>query len=70
MRRLFLNAPIGAVFIIGGDIPKVSKAHMQRVFNSLGSNTSVFGPATVGGYWLIGAKRISAVPPKIFKNVH
>ena len=29
----------------------------------------VFGPATDGGYLLVGAKRISAVSPQIFKNV-
>ena len=69
MRRLFLNAEDGAVCIIDGDIPSLSKAHIQRVFKTLGSNTWVFGPATDGGYWLVGAERISAVPPQIFKNV-
>ena len=39
MSRLFVNAPNGAVCIIGGDIPDVSKAHIQRVFKTLGSNT-------------------------------
>ena len=46
MRWLFLNAPNGAIRIIGVDISNVSEAHIQRVFKTLGSNNWVFGPAT------------------------
>ena len=63
-----VNAEDGAVCIIDGDIPSLSKAHIQRVFKTLGSNTWVFGLATDGGYWLIGAKRTAEVPPLIFEN--
>ena len=69
MRWQFLNVQDGAVCIIVGDIFSLSKAHIQRVFQTLGSNTWVFGPATEGGYWLIGAKRTAEVPLLIFENV-
>ena len=42
------------------DVPSAFKAYSQRYLKHL-----VFGPATDGGYWLIGAKRISAVPQQI-----
>ena len=37
-----LNAPNGAIRIIGVDISSVSKAHIQRVFKTLGSNNWIF----------------------------
>ena len=48
--------PKGAVVIIGADIPDVTARHVARAFAALGHADAVFGPATDGGYWLIGAR--------------
>lgn len=52
-----LNLPPGPVVIVGSDIPGISAAHVAAAFAALGENDWVFGPATDGGYWLVGAKR-------------
>ena len=65
-----LNVPDhGPVCIIGGDIPAISPTHIVRAFAQLGSNDFVFGPATDGGFWLVGAKRIKALPPRLFGGI-
>ena len=69
MRRQFVNASRGPVCIIGADVPDISKTHVQTAFKTLASLDWVFGPAADGGYWLIGAKRISAFAPCVFQNV-
>jgi glycosyltransferase A (GT-A) superfamily protein (DUF2064 family) len=45
------------VVIIGTDIPGIAPAHIARAFRLLGGNDAVFGPATDGGYWLVGLRR-------------
>lgn len=57
MLRPWLNLPPGPVVIVGSDIPGVSTDHIAAAFEALGENDLVFGPATDGGYWLVGAKR-------------
>lgn len=69
MGRMFRSMPCGPVCIIGGDIPDVRPAHIERAFRKLGDHDAVFGPATDGGYWLVGMKRVSAVPVGLFQNV-
>lgn len=59
-QRMFaplLHLPPGPVVIVGSDIPDISAAHIAAAFAALGENDWVFGPATDGGYWLVGAKR-------------
>ena len=69
MARL-LNAPFrGPVCIIGGDIPTVQPTHIARAFAHLGSHDFVFGPATDGGFWLVGATRTAALPPDLFQGI-
>jgi glycosyltransferase A (GT-A) superfamily protein (DUF2064 family) len=46
----------GPVVLIGADIPGVTKGHIADAFASLGSARSVVGPATDGGFWLIGLR--------------
>lgn len=53
----WLALPPGPVVIIGSDIPGVTADHISAAFEALGENDLVFGPATDGGYWLVGAKR-------------
>lgn len=57
MQRLFDSLPPGPVIIVGSDIPRIRPAHIARAFKLLGSADAVFGPASDGGYWLVGMKR-------------
>lgn len=69
MGRL-LNLPEkGPVVLIGGDIPNIKRHHIVDAFTKLGSNMAVFGPATDGGFWLVGLKRTTPAPRDMFKNV-
>ena len=69
MTRIFERMPKGPVLIVGGDIPGITTGHIARAFKALGSHDAVFGPATDGGYWLVGMKRIRPNPPTLFANV-
>ena len=57
MGRLLQDLPPGPVVIVGSDIPDLGPAHIARAFALLGDHDWVFGPASDGGYWLIGARR-------------
>lgn len=61
--------PPGPVVIVGSDIPEVTPGHVARAFAALGDHDFVFGPATDGGYWLVGARRRPALPAGLFANV-
>lgn len=54
MARAMGEAPPGPVVLVGGDIPGLGAAHIQRAFDLLRHHDAVFGPATDGGYWLVG----------------
>ncbi|MCX7565812.1 TIGR04282 family arsenosugar biosynthesis glycosyltransferase [Sulfitobacter sp. F26169L] len=69
MARALRSAPVGPVCVIGGDIPDINAARIQEAFVALGRSDAVFGPATDGGYWLIGLSRVRAIPPVIFSGV-
>lgn len=69
MAQMLRSAPPGPVCIIGADIPAIRASHIETAFKTLGSHDAVFGPASDGGYWLIGLKRVRAVPFHIFANV-
>jgi uncharacterized protein len=68
MHRIFARLPTGEVIIIGSDIPAIEPGHIAHAFHLLGRADAVFGPATDGGYWLVGLKRMPA-PPNAFANV-
>ncbi|WP_188967289.1 TIGR04282 family arsenosugar biosynthesis glycosyltransferase [Neoroseomonas lacus] len=40
--------------LVGSDIPELCPADIAAAFRALGRADAVFGPATDGGYWLIG----------------
>ena len=44
----------GPVLVIGSDIPGIGRAHVARAARALGGHDAVLGPATDGGFWLIG----------------
>ena len=57
MQRVIDGLPPGPAIVIGTDIPGITPAHVARAFAALGSHDAVFGPATDGGYWLVGMAR-------------
>jgi len=69
MTRALKRESPGPVCIIGADIPGITRAHIAQAFAALGTADAVFGPAPDGGYWLIGMKRLRALPPSLFENV-
>jgi len=69
MARIFHVMPNGPVVIIGADIPGVTRKHINKAFRALGNHDAVFGPATDGGYWLVGLKRVGPVPTTLFHGV-
>ena len=69
MARLLALPQKGPVVIVGGDIPGVRRHHIADAFAGLGSNRAVFGPATDGGYWLVGLKRTTPPPCGMFNGV-
>ncbi len=48
---------IAKVVLIGSDIPDLPYAMIDEAFSALESNDAVIGPASDGGYYLIGFKR-------------
>lgn len=62
MQRVLDRAPRGPVLIIGSDIPDVSPRHIADALARLGNADTVIGPASDGGYWLIGARRSPRIP--------
>jgi uncharacterized protein len=61
MQRLFKGLPPGPILIVGSDIPSIRPAHIAEAFRLLGGADAVLGPATDGGYWLVGLKRTPRV---------
>lgn len=59
----------GPTLVIGGDIPGITRRHIARAFRDLGGNDAVFGPATDGGYWLVGLARTRPMPAGLFRQV-
>ncbi|MEB3261162.1 MAG: TIGR04282 family arsenosugar biosynthesis glycosyltransferase [Cyanobacteriota bacterium] len=45
---------VGAVLLIGSDLPRVSPADLLAAFAALRRRPLVVGPAADGGYWLLG----------------
>ena len=45
------------LLIVGTDVPGIRPAHIAEAFRLLGRHDAVLGPATDGGYWLVGLRR-------------
>lgn len=56
LRQAFDQGSEAAV-LVGSDIPDISAALLEQAFASLDDNTVALGPATDGGYYLIGLSR-------------
>ena len=57
MQRIFNCLPPGPVLIVGTDVPGIAPGHIAKAFHLLGRHDAVLGPATDGGYWLVGLRR-------------
>ncbi len=57
MGRQLCGFQQGPVIVIGSDIPAIEAKHLEQAFRTLATKSWVFGPATDGGYWLVGASR-------------
>ena len=68
MQRAFDCLPPGPVVLVGTDIPDMTRAHIAAAFAALGAHDVVFGPASDGGYWLVGLRRRPRLPTA-FHNV-
>jgi uncharacterized protein len=68
MARSFAHLPPGPAVLIGSDIPAITPTHIADAFTALGSHDAVFGPAEDGGYWLVGQRRLRAMPD-LFRHV-
>ncbi|MEO7775077.1 MAG: TIGR04282 family arsenosugar biosynthesis glycosyltransferase [Steroidobacteraceae bacterium] len=68
MARLLAQASSEApMLIVGSDVPGLERFHVHTALAALQSHALTLGPATDGGYWLIGA----STPPaaQLFTNV-
>lgn len=64
MQRLFDRVGCGPLIVVGADIPGIAPAHVAHAFRLLQGHDAVFGPATDGGYWLVGfARRRARLAP-------
>ena len=68
MQRAFDCLPPGPAVLVGTDIPDLTRAHIATAFAALGAHDVVFGPASDGGYWLVGLRRRPRLPAA-FQNV-
>jgi len=57
----------GSTVVIGTDCPQVSALDIAAAFRALKSSSSVFGPASDGGFWLMGAK--APLPSHVFEGI-
>ena len=69
MKQPFRLLPPGPIVLVGSDIPAMTPRHIARAFALLGHHDFVFGPASDGGYWLIGARRMRPLPRLLFDKV-
>jgi rSAM/selenodomain-associated transferase 1 len=68
MAASFARLPPGPAVLIGSDIPAIARVHIEAAFAALGRHDAVFGPAEDGGYWLVGQRRLHAMPA-LFRGV-
>jgi uncharacterized protein len=69
MKLPFQVLPAGPVVLVGSDIPALRAGHIARAFRLLGQHDLVFGPASDGGFWLVGARRLKPLPRTLFAAV-
>jgi uncharacterized protein len=68
MERLLLAQRPHPAVLIGSDIPGIAPRHIAEAFALLCRHDVVFGPATDGGFWLVGIKPLPHLPG-MFRDV-
>lgn len=70
-RALMTASRDGVAVLVGTDIPDMTAAHVRAAFDVLAHRDLVFGPATDGGFWLVGVRQgVSvAVVRRLFDGV-
>lgn len=63
LERVMRGLPKGPVVVIGSDAPQILRADIAGAFRQLGGSDAVFGPATDGGYWLVGLSHRGRLRP-------
>ena len=61
MQRALAGCPPAPAILVGADIPALGASHIGNAFRLLGRHDVVFGPATDGGFWLVGARRSASL---------
>jgi len=56
-----------SIILVGSDCPSLDSAHVGIALDQLGRHPLVFGPATDGGYYLVG---LSRPLPELFAGIH
>ena len=69
MARAMLGAGARPVVLVGGDIPDLRRHHITEAFQALGRADAVFGPATDGGFWLVGLRHPKRDACSLFRGV-
>jgi len=65
--RVF-SEEVSEAILIGSDVPGVTSAIIKEAFEALATHDSVIGPASDGGYYLIGFRK-GALCPEIFHHM-
>lgn len=56
MANAMAAAPPGPVILVGSDIPGIKPDTIAKAFRILAAADAVIGPASDGGYWLVGVR--------------
>lgn len=57
----------GPLIVIGTDTPQQNRNDIAKAFNALKTHKAVFGPASDGGFWLMGIN--GPAPKRLFENI-
>lgn len=63
---MFTKKQACRALLIGADIPRLSREHINAAFAALDTNEVVWGPTTDGGYYLIG---LNMTRPALFEKI-
>ena len=63
--RSGFDAGFSSIIIIGSDLYDLSEEDLKKAFLALKNSEAVIGPATDGGYYLLGMKSLTS---QVFKN--
>ncbi len=56
MRRALADCAPHPAVLVGSDIPGLTARHIAQAFALLGRHDLVFGPASDGGFWMVGCR--------------